>query len=291
MNFKFIEYCYRGIIGFILVVSFHSCEKENKIDPSDSNALQSVLVVPGGQLVPGNPPSPTTTAGSPTINSTQSSGSIQSGNQLQVPFGFNSTSGYNNCYVQVRGASNGYFNIPANNNANNGTITIPIQVPSSVASGSFCVQYCIADSRGRVSNVREYCVDVSSPSGSGGTVSNGKGSFTINGKTYQGTCISIPSTMGNTGLLDVSIVANDGSSVIIYNVPSASSGTSNFVDFSTQTTKPWGVVTLSSPTQQYLFTTSATLTKKGAKQISFSGSVKDNFSTSATTSISGSGSY
>lgn len=269
----------------IMTTLLLSCKKEaKKINPADANALQSVLVIPGGELVTGNPPSPTGTSTSPVVNSSQSTGSTLSGEQASIPFSFSSRAGYTNCYAQVRGASNGYFIIPANNAANNGTIRIPINIPANVADGEFCIQYCIADATGRVSNILEFCVTVIDNSDSGGS-GTGSGTFTIGGQTFSGPCISVPSVVN--GVIDVTIVTTSGSSFNIYRMPTGSSGNTAFGDGGDQT-GTFGLVT----TNGGFWGTRAggTVTKTASNKFTFSGTVYDLI-TNQSQAVSGNGTY
>jgi hypothetical protein len=93
----------------------------------------------------------------------QASASISPGNQIYLPFSFTSQAGYTKCYVQVQGATNGYFEIPANSTVNSGTMAIPINIPSNVLTGTFCVMYCIQDAQGRVSNIMTTCITLRDP--------------------------------------------------------------------------------------------------------------------------------
>lgn len=256
------------------------------MNPGDPNALQSVLVVPGGQLVTGSPPAPTGGANAPVVNSNQSSTSSSTGGQAQIPFNFSSRSGYNNCFVQVRGATNGYFNIPANNSANNGTITIPIQIPESVGAGQFCVQYCIADAQGRVSNIREFCITVTENSGNTG---NGKATFTIGGQTHNGECTSIPSVVSGGGIDVIMINSSGTSSFTIYRMPQSGSGSTSFGDGWEQR-GTFGLALVPTTSALMGTRTGGTVTKTAANKFSFSGTVYDLISNQSL-SVSGSGTY
>lgn len=145
------------------IVLLASCSKKDdqpaeEVDPSDANKLQSVLVIPGGSL--GNsgstPPAPSASgSGAPVLSNNQTSAAISAGNQLLIPFSFTANSGYTTCYIQVNGATNGYFTIPnPGTQATNGVIAIPVNIPSNVKNGQFTMTYCIADAQGRISNQR-----------------------------------------------------------------------------------------------------------------------------------------
>jgi hypothetical protein len=40
------------------------------------------------------------------------------------------------------------------------TINVPVSVPGVVGTGQFCLQFCIADAAGRISEIIESCVNV-----------------------------------------------------------------------------------------------------------------------------------
>ncbi|MGD8863560.1 MAG: hypothetical protein PVI30_26335, partial [Myxococcales bacterium] len=73
---------------------------------------------------------------------------------------FSGANAYADCLIQVPGADE-YFELPDASGATDGSLEIPVEVPDSVASGTFCVQVCIADDQGNYSNVQEQCFSVS----------------------------------------------------------------------------------------------------------------------------------
>lgn len=156
------------LTGTLIIALLFSCKKEDavptakNINPADANALQSAIIIQGATLVPGNLPAPSG-SGAPVTSLYQNSASISPGGNLILPFRFTSGSGYSTCYVQIQGATNGYWRIPnpnAGSSPNSGTIGIPIRLPSNLDLGSFCVVYCIVDNSGRVSNIMITCVSV-----------------------------------------------------------------------------------------------------------------------------------
>lgn len=283
----------KSLFCSVLAVSLlaTSCKKDSaeEVSPSDSNKLQSVLVIPNGSLVSGNPPAPTQNG--PIIQASQSSASVNSGGQVTVPFSYSSTSGYNNCYVQVDGATNGYIRITGNNSANSGTINIPVNVPSNVTSGTFSMAYCIDNGSGQVSNWQTITVNVTgSGSNPGGGV--GTGSFTFNGQTYNGYCVKNPppSSSGGPGL-DIVLTSQTGSTgVVLYNVSSSSSGSATFVDPMTSMTGLWMAVSDGSGSATYWSKGGGTLTKTASNKFTFSGTVYD-INTNVQKSVSGSGTW
>ena len=269
--------------------AFTSCSKKEKesVDPTDSNALQSVLVVPGGTLQNGNPPPPSGGANAPQIFNTQSTAAVNAGGQVSVPFSYSSNSGYTRCYVQVDGATNGYFDIPQpSSNPNQGQVTIPINVPSNVSSGDFCVLYCIQDGSGNVSQWQEICVNVTGTSSGGGGGTIGSGTFKIGSQNYTGAIVQgVPTSTGGTGV-DVVFASQSGASVVLYNVPTASSGSFNIVEYAGGTER-WLYATDGS---YYGTSLSGSMNKTGAKSISFSATVED-INTGATRSVTGNGTW
>jgi hypothetical protein len=267
--------------------SLISCKKqEQKIDPSDANALQSVLVIPGGERRTGNPPPPTGTTSSPKILNGQSTTALTAGGQVAAPFSYNSNAGYNRCIAQVRGATNGYFEIPTNSSTNSGQITIPLNVPANVGSGTFCVQYCIVDAQNRVSNQLEICVNVteaSSGGGGGGGGATGTGTFTLSGQSYSNAiCV-------RSGANIVLTNSTGSASLVFYNAPTASSGSIAFTDGANQV----GFHALSvvnATNSPFASRAGGTFTKTASNKFTFSCTMYD-ISTNQTTSASGSGTY
>lgn len=139
---------------------------EDLVSPSNPQALSSVLVIPGATRVTGQPPTASSgsdAGGEVPMISGGSSLTVTSGNQAVLELNYQSSSGYRDCLVQVRGA-NEYFRVPVGNLATSGQIRIPIQIPSSVNTGSFSFYSCITNQNGAVSNPVSTSVGVSRPS-------------------------------------------------------------------------------------------------------------------------------
>lgn len=157
------------LLGFLLSISalilITSCGGDSdpappsEVDPSDADALTGVLVIPGGQVVSGQPPAPSTDSDAPTVSNNQTSATVVADNTLYLPFNFDSAQGYGGCYVQVNGATS-YFNIADGTSATDGLLVLPVGIPASVQEGDFCLTYCIYDNSGRVSNLLTTCVTV-----------------------------------------------------------------------------------------------------------------------------------
>ncbi len=158
------------LIAIALLLFVSSCNKDSggvtEVDPSDPDDVSRVLIIPGANSVDGQPPSPSSTPGTPTISNNQTSASVVSGNTLYLPFNFNSsndgTGGYAGCYVQVDGASS-YFDIPEDNpTSSDGLVVLPVGIPDNITEGEFCLSYCIYDADNRVSNVLSTCITIGS---------------------------------------------------------------------------------------------------------------------------------
>ena len=138
------------------------------VDPTDPNALSQVIVIPGSQRVQGQPPESSGTPDAPVISG---GGDLETGNgeQTVIEVGYDSPSGYVDCYVQVTGADD-YFVVSAPTPDTTGVIRIPVNIPANVNSGVFDFYTCIAGDNGGVSNALRTSVDVtySGPSGGGG---------------------------------------------------------------------------------------------------------------------------
>ena len=157
-----------GLASF-LVIGCGGDDDPGLVSPSDPNALSQALVIPGAQRVDGQPPSSSGTPDAPAITGSGEL-STESGEQTVIEVGYDSPSGYVDCYVQVSG-SDDYFLISVPNSATTGVIQIPVNVPANVASGVFDFYTCISGENGGVSNPVRTSVDVTytgTPPGGGG---------------------------------------------------------------------------------------------------------------------------
>jgi hypothetical protein len=136
------------------------------VSPSDPNALSQVLVIPGAQRVQGQPPTGSGAPDAPVISGGDALEAI-SGEQAVIEVGYESPSGYVDCYVQVIGADD-YFLISVPSTETTGTIQIPVNIPANVASGVFDFYTCISGDNGGVSNPIRTGVGVTYPSNPGG---------------------------------------------------------------------------------------------------------------------------
>jgi hypothetical protein len=99
----------------------------------------------------------------------------------------------------------------------------------------------------------------------------GTGSFTVDGTTYTGICVGVPSSFCPSGL-DVAITPTVGNSTsqsfLIYNMPSASSGTFNVTD-GYQSNGTCNLWTAYSSVGTVYASKSGTITKTGPKSFTF----------------------
>lgn len=153
------------ILSVLILVS--SCRDDEDttpsiINPADANALTQALIMPAGtQRQNGTAPSPSTSANAPDVSNLVSD--IMSSNGSTAPLSFfysNINGGLGGCYVQIDGAGS-YFTVPYTASlGNSGQLELPIGIPSNVDEGDFCVNFCIYDDNGLVSNVVNTCVSV-----------------------------------------------------------------------------------------------------------------------------------
>jgi len=172
------------IVLVVLAVVLAGCEKEKRTrtnpDPPagslEPNAITSVLVVPGAQMVEGNMPEPTNTPQSPDMTMVDSTVSYTAGSYVRLPIEYsdNSGSGISGIAFQVNGADS-YIDVPVIA-GNSGVMLLPIGIPSNTDEGKFCITIAIYDNDNNVSNAFETCITVTRPLGCNVTkVSGGEG--------------------------------------------------------------------------------------------------------------------
>lgn len=166
----------------LLVLFFTSCGDEEKVN---NPALDPTLVSESVNVVnaiekQGNPPSPTSNA--PQATSLNPSLSLKPGQTAYLPILFeNAENPVTGFYLQVNGASTYFEGTFPKNKSNRrksnlknskfkrfvgtekngdleGVIVIPIEIPTSLPLGNFCVSYCVVDSAGNISNIVESCI-------------------------------------------------------------------------------------------------------------------------------------
>jgi hypothetical protein len=150
---------------FVPILLLFGVACSDSVDPRDPDALSQVLVIPGAQREEGSPPAAGSGSGSQPViqgGARGGLGIVESGNELVLQLDFTSASGYQDCYVQVIGASD-YFRIPTDNSATSGQIVIPVYVPPEVETGEFDLYSCIQGSDGTVSNAIDVEVAVLNP--------------------------------------------------------------------------------------------------------------------------------
>jgi hypothetical protein len=117
------------------------------------------------------------------------------------------------------------------------------------------------------------------------------GKFTVKGTSFSGPCQSIPATSGVSGNIDVVIASSSGASFTIYNMPTASSGTSNVVNFDDNTGFSSQLYALCVANTNTLYSsTGGTVTKKSSSSYEFSVNMTD-LTTNEHITITGSGKY
>ncbi|MFN3402575.1 MAG: hypothetical protein ACK40G_00680 [Cytophagaceae bacterium] len=178
------------LISFLILGLVFACKKNKDPKPnnsnntgtnvstSDPNAVSSSLTIKNAERLSGNPPAPTATVGSPKLATPTpepiraTAGRITA---LKVEAEEGETKGV---YIKVAG-SNDYFKytVPEAPRKSARTskvlramtdqesVFVPITLPSNITTGTFCFQYCIFDSEGRISNIVNKCVEVVSLGG------------------------------------------------------------------------------------------------------------------------------
>lgn len=199
---KTLAFVFSGVLASLLLGSCGSDEEgSNLVDTSDPNALSQVLVIPGSQRMQGQPPQSSDDPEAPVISAGADLEAI-SGDQAVLEVGYESPTGYVDCYVQVAGADD-YFLVSVPSTETVGTIQIPINIPSNVATGAFDLYTCIAGANGAVSNPISTGVGVTFP----GSNPGGNGSvICASDDPSVGTMLTCP----NGSLLDFCVDQNGG---------------------------------------------------------------------------------
>lgn len=151
----------------LLTLFIWSCDdddvaEDRLIDPADADAISEVIILPNNaQSQAGNPPPPSQAAAAPEVENFVDRLTSSNGTTSPLNFGYSGiTSNLGGCYVQVDGAGE-YFTVPYNaTSGNDGSLTLPITLPTNVDQGTFCVSFCVYDTEGLVSNVVSTCLDV-----------------------------------------------------------------------------------------------------------------------------------
>ena len=153
--------------GFILLICLaifsNSCKKDtttgggpatpvkDSVPTTDANALQNAITITNGVLTAGALPVASTDPAAPTISNFQPSSSTSAGYQLLLPFDYTAATNWKHIYLQVVGATNGYFNI-TNTSKLTGVFAIPINIPGHIKNGTFSIIFSVVDNNGLVSS-------------------------------------------------------------------------------------------------------------------------------------------
>jgi hypothetical protein len=177
-------------------------EGSNLISPGDPNALSSAITIEGAVRIEGQPPAQGGGTGAAPVITGGSALEITSGDTAELQVGFESESGYEDCYVQVDGADD-YFLISQPSSVTSGTITIEINIPAEIDTGAFSFYTCIVGANGSVSNPVSTPVGVTN--GGGNIPPGGNGDFICASDNPQvGTLLSCP----NGAMIDFCVSQN-----------------------------------------------------------------------------------
>ena len=135
---------------------------DQRIDPSNANALSRVLVMPDGtQMLTGAPPASSALSAAPVLTSLQTQVTASNGSTTPLSFSYgNVDDNLGGYYVQVIGAD-AYFRVPHSGQSSSiGWIYLPIGLPGNVDEGFFSVNVSVYDAQGRVSNAERVYVSV-----------------------------------------------------------------------------------------------------------------------------------
>ena len=159
---------------FAIIFVLGSCAKDNSrrssggsqtdslIDPSDSDALSAVLIMPSGSSSnDGNPPPPSESSQAPIVDNAEVFVTSSNGSTAPLNFSYDNVNGnIDGCYVQIDGAGN-YFTIPYSEDSGvSGDLQLPLGIPTNVDQGEFNVNFCVYDGNGFVSNVISTTISV-----------------------------------------------------------------------------------------------------------------------------------
>ena len=151
-----------------MITLVFACTKEEPtdsavlIDPANSELLSAVLIMPSGSNSnEGTPPSSTSSNQAPEVDNQNPSVISSNGSTAPLSFGYSNINGnLGGCYVQVEGASR-YYNVPySTTSGSSGDLQLPLGIPTNVNNGEFCVNFCVYDNNGLVSNIVNTCVNV-----------------------------------------------------------------------------------------------------------------------------------
>jgi hypothetical protein len=153
------------LLFFASLLAFSSCKKDDEpefIDPADSNALTTVIIIPDADTNNGDLPNSSSDPQAPIIATNLADILSSNGGTVPLTFTYSNVSGrLAGSHLQIVGATNYYFSVPfSGESGESGTLTIPATLPTNLLEGEFCVNFWVYDEEGRVSNVVSTCVNV-----------------------------------------------------------------------------------------------------------------------------------
>jgi hypothetical protein len=153
------------LLFFASLLAFSSCKKDDEpefIDPADSNALTTAIIIPDADTNNGDLPNSSSDPQAPIIATNLADILSSNGGTVPLTFTYSNVSGrLAGSHLQIVGATNYYFSVPfSGESGESGTLTIPATLPTNLLEGEFCVNFWVYDEEGRVSNVVSTCVNV-----------------------------------------------------------------------------------------------------------------------------------
>lgn len=133
------------------------------VDPTDANALTAVLEVPGGTNIDGPLPSSSPSPDSPTITRSEENISYSPGTQILLPVDYQANNANISSVVFAVSGADSYYQVPLSGINSSGTAILPINLPTQVSNGQFCVDVKLIDSNGLVGAEQTICVTVQQP--------------------------------------------------------------------------------------------------------------------------------
>lgn len=189
-------------------------EVEATVEIADADQVTDALDVAGATNVDGNPPSPTTAAGTPEISNNDINVQTGQEGETNITLNYSGTS-VEGAYFQVDGASS-YLDIPISTGGRTmeDAVTIAIDLAAAFEPGTFCGEICVYDSENRVSEPVTVCIEVIELGGDGSA-------FIVGTWTLTGTKDSDDDEITAVGEDDVetdTFQCSDGTSVEVSNV-------------------------------------------------------------------------
>ncbi|MEM6262220.1 MAG: hypothetical protein AAGI38_06920 [Bacteroidota bacterium] len=157
--------------GLCMLLCLTSCKKDEDdnpsqnpneiIDPTDAALLARALEFSNSSRRRGDMPETTGTSTAPDIDNLQFFLRAYNGETIPVEIEFELSSGrVDGYYVTVSGADL-YYEVPwAEVASRRGILSIPLNIPSNIGEGEFCLEYAIFDDQNRVSNDLTTCFEI-----------------------------------------------------------------------------------------------------------------------------------